>query len=605
MKKLFERHISRIDRKIERYTELSNKISRIRLATFILTLLFAFLATDHLPVIVYSVILAGFIAVFLNMVGQHKKVEQFIEKLGYLKQIKRVQIARMELDWNEIPFTNSTNVTFSNHPYAQDLNIIGRRSLFQLIDDSIYEGSKEILSEWLLDQHRDKEALIERQQLVQELAPLQLFRDKLKLEALFSQNNSDKYDWTMNQMLDWLRLPKKTGFKLPLFILAILSITNVSFGLLALLDEISGLYFLFSFVAYLSISNFHSNKSKRLFNAAFQMEKLLESFSKILNRVEKFKVSDSKKMSQFLNVYQQEQVKPSVSLRRVRRFAVAASLQQDKLLGPIINLFIPWNLFFSMKLENLKEELERKLTVWLDKFYELEALNSIANFQFLNPNYAFPVFDEHSDSLFEAKGLGHPLIAEGQKVANDFEVKPDKDLFLITGSNMAGKSTFLRTVGINLVLAYSGAPVNALSLKTGLYRVFTSINVNDSLGDGLSHFYAEVKRLRALLEELNKEEQEPLFFFVDEIYKGTNNRERYAGSAAFLREVAGKRGIGMVSTHDLELADLEKEIDRLSNWHFVESITDGKMSFEYKLRSGPCPSTNALEIMRIEGLPIG
>ena len=169
---------------------------------------------------------------------------------------------------------------------------------------------------------------------------------------------------------------------------------------------------------------------------------------------------------------------------------------------------------------------------------------------------------------------------------------------------MAGKSTFLRTVGINLVLAYSGAPVNASSLNTSLYRIFTSINVNDSLGDGLSHFYAEVKRLRELLDELNKDESQPLFFFVDEIYKGTNNKERYAGSAAFLREVAGKNGIGMVSTHDLELADLESEIDALSNWHFVESITDGKMSFEYKLRSGPCPSTNALEIMRIEGLPV-
>ncbi|HCT52509.1 MAG TPA: hypothetical protein DF712_08615 [Balneola sp.] len=257
-----------------------------------------------------------------------------------------------------------------------------------------------------------------------------------------------------------------------------------------------------------------------------------------------------------------------------------------------------------MRLENLKEELEPKITKWLDKFYELEALNSMANFAFLNGDYSFPTFNKDADALFKAEELGHPLIPENQKVANDFEIHSGKDLFLITGSNMAGKSTFLRTVGINLVLAYSGAPANAKSLNTGLYRIFTSINVNDSLGDGLSHFYAEVKRLRELLDELNKDEDQPLFFFVDEIYKGTNNKERYAGSAAFLREVAGKNGIGMVSTHDLELADLESEIDALSNWHFVESIEGGKMSFEYKLKSGPCPSTNALEIMRMEGLPV-
>ena len=169
---------------------------------------------------------------------------------------------------------------------------------------------------------------------------------------------------------------------------------------------------------------------------------------------------------------------------------------------------------------------------------------------------------------------------------------------------MAGKSTFLRTVGINLVLAYTGAPVNAESLSTGLFRVFTSININDSLGDGLSHFYAEVKRLRLLLDELDKEDQYPLFYFVDEIYRGTNNRERYIGSAAFLKEVAGKNGIGMVSSHDLELADLESEISQLGNWHFSESITNGKMNFEYTLKPGPCPSTNALKIMKIEGLPV-
>ncbi|MEQ9266537.1 MAG: hypothetical protein RLN81_15010 [Balneolaceae bacterium] len=246
-----------------------------------------------------------------------------------------------------------------------------------------------------------------------------------------------------------------------------------------------------------------------------------------------------------------------------------------------------------------------KLTNWFDAFYELEALNSLASFAMLNPENTWANFETSEDEFFNSKELGHPLIVSGQRVANDFKVQKEKDLFLITGSNMAGKSTFLRTVGINLVLAFSGAPVNAQRFNTQFFRVFTSINVTDSLGDGLSHFYAEVKRLRQLLDELAKEDEIPVFFFVDEIYKGTNNRERYSGSAAFLREVAGKHGVGMVSTHDLELASLEEEIPQLSNWHFAESIEDGKMSFEYKMKAGPCPSTNALHIMKIEGLPTG
>jgi len=604
LKKLFEEHIARIDRKIELYTKLSSKISGARLTIFMLTLLFAFLASGRLHDLVYSVILIGAIIGFLNLMGRHKKVEQFIEKLGFLKQIKKEQIARLELNWDGIPFRNINRDNFLNHPYAQDLNIIGKRSLFQLMDTSIYEGSSNVLSGWLLNQSKDVESINKRQQLIQELAPLQLFRDKLRVEALFTKSKTGRYEWSMEQMLDWLRLPKKTGFILPLVIMFILSVSNVTLGILAMIGKLRIVYVVISFVSYLTALKFTGDKVKGLFDAAFQMEKLLGSFSNILSHVERFKASDDKEISQFLKVYQKEDEKPSVILKKVRRFAIAASVQKNQVLGPLMNLVIPWDLYFSMRLENLKEELEPKITKWLDKFYELEALNSMANFAFLNDGYSFPTFIKDTDALFTAEDLGHPLIPENQKVANDFEVYPGKDLFLITGSNMAGKSTFLRTVGINLVLAYSGAPTNAKSLNTGLYRIFTSINVNDSLGDGLSHFYAEVKRLRELLDKLNNDEDQPLFFFVDEIYKGTNNKERYAGSAAFLREVAGKNGIGMVSTHDLELADLESEIEALSNWHFVESIADGKMSFEYKLKSGPCPSTNALEIMRIEGLPV-
>jgi len=604
LKKLFEEHIARIDRKIELYTKLSSKISGARLTIFMLTLLFAFLASGRLHDLVYSVILIGAIIAFLNLMGRHKKVEQFIEKLGFLKQIKKEQIARLELNWDGIPFRNINRDNFLNHPYAQDLNIIGKRSLFQLMDTSIYEGSSNVLSGWLLNQSKDVESINKRQQLIQELAPLQLFRDKLRVEALFTKSKTGRYEWSMEQMLDWLRLPKKTGFILPLVIMFILSVSNVTLGILAMIGKLRIVDVVILFVSYLTALKFTGDKVKGLFDAAFQMEKLLGSFSNILSHVERFKASDDKEISQFLKVYQKEDEKPSVILKKVRRFAIAASVQKNQVLGPLMNLVIPWDLYFSMRLENLKEELEPNITKWLDKFYEIEALNSMANFAFLNDGYSFPTFIKDTDALFTAEDLGHPLIPENQKVANDFEVYPGKDLFLITGSNMAGKSTFLRTVGINLVLAYSGAPTNAKSLNTGLYRIFTSINVNDSLGDGLSHFYAEVKRLRELLDKLNNDEDQPLFFFVDEIYKGTNNKERYAGSAAFLREVAGKNGIGMVSTHDLELADLESEIEALSNWHFVESIADGKMSFEYKLKSGPCPSTNALEIMRIEGLPV-
>ena len=169
---------------------------------------------------------------------------------------------------------------------------------------------------------------------------------------------------------------------------------------------------------------------------------------------------------------------------------------------------------------------------------------------------------------------------------------------------MSGKSTFLRTLGINLVLAYAGGPVCAQAFRTQLFRPFTCIQVADSVNDGISYFYAEVRRLKALLNALQADHPLPLFFLIDEIFRGTNNRERLQGSRAFIRTLAQSQGVGLISTHDLELVHLADEVPLIENFHFRETIEDGRMVFDYKLHDGPCPTTNALTIMKMEGLPV-
>ncbi len=175
---------------------------------------------------------------------------------------------------------------------------------------------------------------------------------------------------------------------------------------------------------------------------------------------------------------------------------------------------------------------------------------------------------------------------------------------LITGSNMSGKSTFLRTLGINQVLAFAGAPVNAATMKTGLMRLFTCIQVSDSLADGFSYFYAEVRRLKILLDLLEDDAALPVFYLIDEIFRGTNNQERRIGSQSYLRALIRAKGSGVVSTHDLELAKLSNTHNNIINFHFRDDVRDGKMYFDYQLRPGPSPSTNALKIMKNEGLPV-
>ncbi|HBQ59631.1 MAG TPA: hypothetical protein DD671_08410, partial [Balneolaceae bacterium] len=475
--------------------------------------------------------------------------------------------------------------------------------LHHLMDTSVYPKSSERLSNWLLNESPDKKQIETRQQLITDLIPLSGFRDRIQVQAFMSQKNISDKDWSMEKLLTWMKAPKEVKFLGTLLILSALSIANIVL-LITAIAGLTGPWVLLTFVTYLGFYNFNSHKIGELFEAGYQIEKQMSRFGKILVYIEQYSFSGNSSLQNFFKSLKEHDESPSKYLKRVSRLAGAASLQANQVLWPLVNMVLPWDMFFSMKMESLKKELAPKLEGWLDDFYELEALNSIANFAYLNPDCSFPEITSNSDDLFEAEQLGHPLISDEERVSNDFIIREDKDLFLITGSNMAGKSTFLRTVGINLAMTFAGAPVQAKSLKTNLFRLFTSINVKDSLEGGLSHFYAEVRRLRRLLDELESDHELPLFFFVDEIFKGTNNRERFQGSTAFLKHVAGKNGIGMVSTHDLELASLEKEIPQLSNWHFSETIEGGKMSFGYKIKAGPCPTTNALKIMEMEGLPV-
>jgi DNA mismatch repair ATPase MutS len=250
-----------------------------------------------------------------------------------------------------------------------------------------------------------------------------------------------------------------------------------------------------------------------------------------------------------------------------------------------------------------KNEIAHQLPRWLHAWHELEALNSFANFAYLNPHYTFPEVSTTANELV-ARDLGHPLLKPRVKVCNDLELDLDRRIVILTGSNMAGKSTFLRTIGVNACLAYAGAPVNATRLRLSLFRLFTCIKVSDSVQDGLSYFYAEVKRLQALSAATRVDDELPVLFLIDEIFRGTNSRERLIGSRSYIRAMSQSSAMGLVATHDLELIRLADEIKGVANLHFREEVSDGRMVFDYRLRPGPCPTTNALVIMRLEGLPV-
>lgn len=289
---------------------------------------------------------------------------------------------------------------------------------------------------------------------------------------------------------------------------------------------------------------------------------------------------------------------------RIKWVTAGVGMRMNPVMSLLLNLICPWDFIFAALAARAREQAARNFPHWLDAWYELEALVSLANFAALNPNYTFPEIAHDGKPGFEAKEIGHPLIPRDEKVCNDFSVEEPGQIVLITGSNMAGKSTFIKMVGVNLCLAYAGAPVSAAYLRTIPMRLHTCIRIRDSLTDGFSYFYAEVKCLKSLLVKLDQGDEMPVLYLVDEIFRGTNNRERLSGSRAYLRSASGKNGIGLLATHDLELAGLANESPLVKNYHFRDHIQEGQLTFDYKIKPGPSPTTNALKIMRMEGLPV-
>ncbi|MGD9404842.1 MAG: hypothetical protein PVH95_06795, partial [Anaerolineae bacterium] len=351
--------------------------------------------------------------------------------------------------------------------------------------------------------------------------------------------------------------------------------------------------------------------SRRMEPAADQAVALagaLRQLRAVFSQLESFSYRDTPHLEALCKPYLHPAHRPSSYLSRITRVVAVMSLRENPMLRLILNTLLPWDAYLAYRLNRTRTDVAERAPGWMDTWFELEALSSLANLAYLNPGYSFPEIlageEQERTGPFNAQGLGHPLIPDAEKVCNDFSVSELGQVTVITGSNMAGKSVFLKTVGVNLSLAYAGGPVNAQCLQTIPFRLYTSMGISDSVTDGISFFYAEVKRLKALLAELQRDHPLPLLYCIDEIFRGTNNRERLTGSRAYVRALTGKRGLGFIATHDLELANLARELSQVVNYHFRDSVEGGRMVFDYILRPGPCPTTNALRIMQLEGLPM-
>ncbi len=604
-KNVLARHLQRLEARLSHLNLLDRRYVLARVIVVVVggagSLLAAFWGTGRSGLIV----LVASIVVFAGVVFLRRRVDRSRMRFRFARSLVASQLARMSLDWEHIPVPQAIPVE-PDHPFAADLDILGERSLHRLLDTATSHGGNQRLASWLLATTPNLDDIHRRQAILRELLPLSGFRRRLALNGLFVKETSRGL-WDGEKLLRWLgQRPASRAMRPVLFALLFIAAANLvlfSLNFLAFLPP----FWVIGLALYGVIYALAYREYESLWDDATTLGEALDQLRAVLVYLEKYPFLPGGQLDRLCAPFRQAGRRPSPYLRRIVGLISAAGLGNNQLVSFAINLIIPWNLIFAALLERYKKTLRAALPGWLDTWYELEALNSLANFAYLNPGSVFPLVQDGiaPDRLvFEAQGLGHPLIPDDMRVCNDFTIGQRGEIAIVTGSNMSGKSTFLRTLGVNLCLAYAGGAVLAARMSVIPFRLFTCIQVSDSLSNGISYFYAEVRRLKALLDALGMESPFPVFYLVDEIFRGTNNRERRIGSRAFVRALVSASGTGVVSTHDLELVHLADELPGIRNFHFREDIRDNRMIFDYSLRPGPCPTTNALRIMALEGLPV-
>jgi len=583
----------------------SQQFSRWRLAIFLMGTVICVALFQHGWFHSGNSIFFIFLAIFLATTWFHQRLKFRLRRLDLWLTIKKDLLARLQLDWPNIQV--QTHHPPPHHPFALDLDITGPHSLLALIDTTFSSNGHTRLQSWIFQANNPEPDGLPwqaRQMLIKELTPLSRLRDRCLLSTRLI--SSDPLDGTRIRSLlqETIAIP---NLSLMIIATSCLCVLTIILGLLTLFTGFSNFWIL-SLIIYVVIYFSISGSIAPLFGRVLALHIELEKLVTVIMILEQSSFHKQPTIRQHLQALLTDKTRPTVYLKQLSRICQGLSVKAHPLIHLALNAFIPWDLLYVGKLDRLIRALQDILPKWLETIGQLDAASALARYAYVNPDYQWPQLETsktpEQQSGLTTKDLGHPLISHSLRIRNDFDLRGEGHIVLVTGSNMSGKSTFLRTVGINVCLAQAGGPVCASSFSWSWLELYCCIRVTDALDEGLSYFYAEVKRLKLILDAVDSITTHPVLFLIDEIYRGTNNRERLAGSEAFVQVLQQSRGLGMISTHDLELTRLADTNSHIRNAHFQESVEDGALHFDYQLRPGPCPTTNALRIMAQEGLPV-
>lgn len=579
----------------DKYKELANTYSLLRLGVFGLITLSVY------PAVVYdnfTILAIAFVLLTGCFVWLVSRQSQFDRQRNYFNNVVKVNKNEIDNILNHANiYPDGASYADDKHEYTADLDIFGKASLFQLINRAATSMGNHKLAAWL-SATTTKQIIEQKQDAVKEVAEKNNWRIELQALLLFANNKEiDQLPALFKYLHIPLDLPGEKWLvkycKIAPFLFLAAVVSAVVFPgttAIAIIIGLANLGIVFSKAMFIKKADLIAGKIGAILgNYAIIFEKIEQEQWRsdyCSGQVEKLRIG-----------------KTSAKIRELADLINKLNYHLNMIVGFILNLFFLWDIRQIIAIENWKRENKQNLEEAFDVIAEFEALFSLSALAVNYPGWTFPEITEGDGYTLVANNLAHPLIYPSKRISNDYELDNTFKIDIITGSNMAGKSTFLRTIGINTVLALSGAPVCASSMKVSVMTVFSYMRIKDSLNESTSTFKAELDRLQMLLRIV--ESNEKVFFLVDEMLRGTNSVDKYLGSKAVIEQLISKKGVGMVATHDLQIAELEKKYpDYLRNFYFDIQVSNGEMLFDYKIKNGECKTFNASMLLKQIGIDV-
>lgn len=571
-----------------RAESLAARISFARFAVFVgVIVVLGVIVWRHLPSWTWVFFLGG-IAVFVALVLIHAGVLQRVTDARRGERLYEHGLLRIHGKFREIPC--DLPPAPAGHPYADDLDVLGKGSLLHRLDRTQTRAGRVVLEQLLLEASKPSSQstsaqLLARQAAVRELASAADLRERIATELAADLDPTP----LVKAMRSDVDLPAPIVFRAFGVALPIVTFACFVWSPKAWYLPVAASFVLSLFVAA---------KLGPLFAAAKHLPDLVRTANLLVA------LGDHPFEGALLGELRQKLAAAGRVLTRLRRTASFVSARENEVFRLMIGPIFAWDVHCGLHLLSIKREGTEALAIGFEALAEIESLASLAWFAAEEPGVSFPEFTDPGGVAFEATELAHPLLSAATRKANDVGVAACGKLLLVTGSNMSGKSTLLRAMGLSLVLARAGAPVCATKLLLGPSHLAVSLRMRDDVGEGVSRFYAELRKLKVILDAARASKPESAaFFLVDEILSGTNSRERAIGAKALLLALLEAGAFGVASTHDLELHALASD-PRVTICHFEEQVHEGKLTFDHKLRPGPVVSSNALRLMHEVGLDV-